>query len=116
MIKIFQAILLFLFLYDFAFGKGFKIKGIIANVDNTSKTIIVDSFYGDSVVVQILPNTEIELDKCGVFGMDKYGTFKDLLPGLFVEMKLYFQNSSDEGKTNPIAYEVEIECHKRKAY
>ncbi len=98
-----------------AFGDGLKLKGIIASVDNANKTIVVDSFYGDSVVVKVLPNTEIELDKCGVFGMDKYGTFKDLLPGSFAKIKLYFQNL-DNQKENPIAYEIEIECHKKRAY
>ncbi|TLD87805.1 hypothetical protein [Helicobacter sp. MIT 05-5294] len=114
--KIFRISLLLFCLGGLVFAKGLKLEGIIASVDNANKTITIDSFYGDSVVVKVLPNTEIELEKCGVFGMDKYGTFKDLLPGSFVEVKLYFQNFGDEGKTNPIAYEIEIECHKKKAY
>lgn len=100
-----------------AWGDSFKLEGTIASVDNTNKTITVDSIYGDSIVVQVLPNTEIELDDCGVFGMGKYGTFKNLLPGTFVEIKLYFQNfNNGNERANPIAYEIEIECYKKRAY
>lgn len=96
-----------------SFASSFKLQGIIASADHTNKTITVNSIYGDSVVVKILPNTEIEMNDCGIFGIDKYGTFKDLTPGTFVEIKLYFQNNTG---TNPIAHEVEIECYKNKAY
>ena len=85
------------------FGDSFKLEGIIASIDNEKKTIIIDSVYGDSVVVQVLPNTEIELDNCGVFGISKYGTFKNLSLGAFVEVKLYFQNAANGERTNPIA-------------
>lgn len=97
------------------FGDSFKLEGIIASIDN-EKTIIIDSVYGDSVVVQVLPNTEIELDNCGVFGISKYGTFKNLSLGAFVEVKLYFQNAANGERTNPIAYEIEVECYKKRAY
>lgn len=99
-----------------AFGDSFKLEGVIAKIDNDKKTIVVDSVYGDSVLVQVLPNTEIELDNCGVFGISKYGTFKNLSPGAFVEIKLYFQNSANGESTNPIAYEIEVECYKKRAY
>lgn len=96
-----------------SFASSFKLQGIIASADHTNKTITVDSIYGDSVAVKILPNTEIEMNDCGIFGIDKYGTFKDLTPGTFVEIKLYFQ---DNAGANPIAREVEIECYKNRAY
>ena len=54
-----------------SFASSFKLQGIIASADHTNKTITVDSIYGDSVVVKILPNTEIEMNDCGIFGIDK---------------------------------------------
>ena len=98
-----------------SFANSYKLQGTIAAVNPEDKTIMVDSIYGDHVVVKILPNTEIEMDNCGVFGTDKDGTFKDLTPGTFVEMKLYFQNTHNT-KSHPIATEIEIECYKNKAY
>ncbi|WP_299547457.1 hypothetical protein [uncultured Helicobacter sp.] len=94
-------------------ASSFKLQGTIAKANIKDKTILVDSIYGDSVAVKVLPNTEIDMDNCGVFGIDKYGTFKDLVPGTFVEIKLYFQENN---KANPIAREIEIECYKNKAY
>ncbi|MBX7490355.1 hypothetical protein [Helicobacter turcicus] len=96
-------------------ASSFKLQGTIAQTNSADKTIVVDSIYGDSVVVKVLPNTEIDMDNCGVFGIDKYGTFKDLTPGTFVEIKLYFQDFNN-GKANPIAREIEIECYKNRAY
>lgn|GEM_PF-2548673 len=115
--RIFRIVLIFFCLNILAWGDSFKLEGIIASVDNVKKTITVDSIYGDTIVVQILPNTEIELDDCGMFGMSKYGTFKNLLPGTFVEIKLYFPALNNGGeRANPIAYEIEIECYKKRAY
>lgn len=113
---IFLRSLIFIFLLTLASqGSSFKLQGTIAKANIEDKTILVDSIYGDRVLVKVLPNTEIDMDNCGIFGIDKYGTFKDLKPGTFVEIKLYFQNSN-ENKPNPIAREIEIECYKNKAY
>ncbi|TLD85401.1 hypothetical protein LS70_001965 [Helicobacter sp. MIT 11-5569] len=111
----FRAILIMSLLVATSLASSFKLQGTIAKTNNADKTITVDSIYGDSVVVKILPNTEIEMDNCGAFGINKYGTFKDLTPGTFVEIKLYFQNLNN-GQTNPIAREIEIECYRNKAY
>lgn len=110
-----KAILFIALLESSSLASSFKLQGTIAKTNSTDKTIIVDSIYGDSVAVKVLPNTEIDMDNCGVFGIDKYGTFKDLTPGTFVEIKLYFQDLNN-GKANPIAREIEIECYKNKAY
>lgn len=114
--KIFKLGLAFLCLGVLAFGKGFKLEGVIKSIDNANKTITVDSIYGDSIVVQVLPNTEIELDHCGIFGIGKYGTFKNLTEGSFVEVKLHFQNPNNGDNPKPIAREIEIECHRKPAY
>lgn len=107
--------LIFPLLIAVSLASSFKLQGTIAKANTKDKTILVDSIYGDSVMVKILPNTEIDMDNCGIFGIDKYGTFKDLTPGTFVEIKLYFQDLNN-GKANPIAREIEIECYKNKAY
>ncbi|MEE6566581.1 hypothetical protein VWM73_12210, partial [Campylobacter coli] len=40
---------------------------------DNNKTLLIDSIYGGQMAVRILPNTEIDMDNCGIFGMDKHG-------------------------------------------
>ena len=64
--------------------------------------------------VKVLPNTQIDMDDCGIFGMDKSGTFKDLKSGDFLEIKLYYTNMQNQTAL-PVAREIEVQCYK-KAY
>ena len=108
-----KVLLLCLLAFGELFASSYKLEGVIAGVDNANKTITIDSIYGDSVLVKVLPNTEIDLSDCGVLGLGRYGTFKDLSVGAFVEIKLYFHDANER---NPTAFEIEIECYKKKAY
>lgn len=96
-----------------AFAKYFKLEGVIVNANNESKIIEVDSIYGERLSVKVMPNTEIDMDNCGPFGSDKYGTFKDLTKDIFVEIKIYHLL---DNRDLPIAKEIEIDCKKPRAY
>lgn len=105
-----------------AFGGGMDLNGIISNVDNANKTITING-----TVVQILPQTKIELDDCGVFGNDVLGKFSDLKNGDFVEAEVYpnssqfvgeyaTKNAGKQGAPMYVAEEVQKECVKNRAY
>ena len=96
--------------------------GIITAVDNNNKTITINGF-----VVQILPQTKIKLDDCGIFGTDLAGKFVDLKQGAFVEAEVFpnmtsvagqyaTQNAGSAGAPVYIAEEVELKCVKNRAY
>ncbi|WP_245892632.1 hypothetical protein [Helicobacter valdiviensis] len=113
--KTFIFVLTFLVLSNLAIAKHFKLEGVIVGSNNEEKTIEVDSLYGERLSIKILPNTEIDMDNCGPFGSDKYGTFKDLKKDTYVEIKVYYPQGM-QGDVLPVAKEIEIECHKPKAY
>ncbi|MCW1359833.1 hypothetical protein [Campylobacter sp. US33a] len=95
-----------------------KLQGTIAEIYDNNKTLLIDSIYGGQMAVKVLPNTEIDMDDCGIFGMDKRGMFKDLNVGDFLEVKLYYpstMNTPTNSQVVPVAREIEIQCYK-KAY
>lgn len=94
------------------FADGYKIYGTISQLYENNKTLIIDSVNGASMAVKVMPNTEIDMDNCGLFGMDKQGKWKDLKVGEFVEMKLYYQAKSE---ATTLVKEIQIDCDK-KAY
>lgn len=87
--------------------------GTIAQVDDGTKTILVETTSGKNLNMKILPNTEIEMDECGIFWTDKQGTFKDLKVGTFLEAKFFHAN--DANSSNITVKKIEIDC-KKKAY
>ncbi|WP_257912691.1 hypothetical protein UPTC15622_01610 [Campylobacter lari] len=97
-----------------------EIYGVITDVDDSTKTILIDTTYGEKMNVKILPNTEIDMDDCGIFGMDKYGTFKDLKVETFIEAKVFHSHAQTTPNPqtpnqvqNITAKEIKIECKKR---
>ncbi|EAJ5673899.1 hypothetical protein B5C95_07095 [Campylobacter lari] len=112
------ALLTVLGLSSLAYADG--IYGVIVDVNDGAKTILIDTTYGQKMNVKILPNTEIDMDDCGIFGMDKYGTFKDLKIGTFIEAEVfhgYAQTTPNPQTPNQVqnitAKEIKIECKKR---
>ncbi|RAX54623.1 hypothetical protein CCY99_02345 [Helicobacter sp. 16-1353] len=113
----FIAVIASLFLSSLS-ADGFEIKGIINSIDNNTKTITVNN-----IVVQVLPQTHIKLDDCGIFGMDMNGKFVDLAMGSFVEIEAWpnqaVQNQVN-ATTNPavgyVASEIELKCVSNRAY
>lgn len=88
--------------------------GIITDVNNSAKTISIQTPFDTKMRIQIMPNTEVELDDCGVFGLyDGFGSFKDLKVGKFIEVELFNPSAMTTGKG--IAKEVKLSC-KRSAY
>ncbi len=93
-----------------------KLEGTIAQIYDSNKTLLIDSIYGEQIAIKILPSTEIEMDDCGIFGMDKSGTFKDLKVGDFLESKISYRLSTTQNvQSVPVARKIEIQCYK-KAY
>lgn len=101
---------------------GMDLNGIITGVDDTNKTITINGF-----VVQILPQTKVKLDDCGIFGTDLNGKFVDLKQGSFVEAEVFpnmssvagqyaTQNAGTAGAPTYIAEEVELKCTRNRAY
>lgn len=88
--------------------------GLVTDVNNAQKTITITTVYDAPMRIQILPNTEIDLDDCGLFGLyDGFGSFRDLKVGIFVEVELFSSSSLTSGKG--IARKVDISC-KGNAY
>ncbi|RDU57859.1 DUF5666 domain-containing protein [Helicobacter sp. MIT 99-5507] len=108
-------ILAMLFTIGFISGlqaDGFEIKGIIGNIDNSAKIISVNN-----INVQVMPQTHIKLDDCGIFGMDIDGKFSDLAVGSFVEVEAWPNSAVNSGTgASYIASEIEQKCVSNRAY
>lgn len=99
-----------------ALADGMKIYGVITNADINTRTITLDSSVNGAgaAVLKILPNTEIDMENCGLFGWwDKSGTWEDLVPGTFVKTEIYGFNAATNAPMS--VKEITIECGK-KAY
>lgn len=94
---------------------GFEVKGIINSIDQNAKTIVVNN-----IGIQIMPQTHIKLDDCGIFGTDIDGKFSDLSVGSFVEVEAWPNSAVGNGVQNTsvsyIASEVEQKCVSNRAY
>lgn len=92
-----------------------EVKGVITTIDNNAKTILVNNF-----LIQVMPQTQIKLDDCGIFGTDKIGKFVDLTIGSLVEVEVFpkyaIQDQTIASNSNYIASEIELKCTKNKAY
>ena len=94
------------------------LKGSIVEVNDTTKTISLDTIHSGVINVKILPNTRIELDECGWFGLaDSWifsdnGNFKNLKLGRFIEVDTYISLDSK----NVTASKIEVKCDYSKAY
>lgn len=94
------------------------IYGTIVDINDPAKTILVETTYGERFNMKILPNTEIDMDDCGLFGMDKQGTFKDLKVGTFLEAEIFYgygnsgANQASQLKDVSVK-KIDIECKKR---
>lgn len=97
------------------YADGFEIKGIINNIDQNAKTIVVNN-----ITVQVMPQTHIKLDDCGIFGMDLNGKFVDLAVGSFVEIEAWPNSAVNGAPQNAsvsyIASEIEQKCVSNRAY
>lgn len=105
--KIALLFLLALFSLSTANADGIEIKGIINAVDNNAKTITVNN-----TLLQVMPQTKIELDGCGIFGTDKVGKFVDLSVGSFVEIDAF----PNQNGAPLIASDIELKCVSNRAY
>ena len=98
------------------FAGGNDFRGVIDKVDEANKTITINGY-----VVQIIPQTRIKLDDCGVFGTDKYGKFTDLKQGAFAKVKIASSAiplNAGANTTAPtlIAEKASIKCVRNPAY
>lgn len=98
------------------FAGGNDFRGVIDKIDEANKTITINGY-----VVQIVPQTRIKLDDCGVFGTDKSGKFLDLKQGEFVKVKMSSSTPPNAlpSATNAPAYiaqKVELKCVRNPAY
>lgn len=101
-----------LILANYAYADG--IFGTIVDVNDASKSIIVETTSGQRMNMKILPNTEIDMDDCGIFGTDKYGTFRDLKVGTFIEAEIFYsQMNPQDAMQNATVRKIDIECKKR---
>lgn len=91
-----------------------EFKGVINKIDAAAKTILVNN-----VVIQVLPQTHIKLDDCGIFGIDIDGKFSDLEIGAFVEVEAWpssVVNDAASTQASYIASEIEQKCIRNRAY
>ncbi len=103
-------------------GGGADLNGLITAIDNQNKTITINGF-----VVQVLPQTRIKLDNCGIFGTDISGKFTDLEQGSFVKADVFpnmtsvagqyaTANAGNTGAPIYIAEKIKLKCAKNRAY
>lgn len=94
------------------------LQGSVTQVNENEKTITIDTIHSGSVAVKILPNTKVELDDCGWFGLaDSWifsdrGNFWDIKVGRYVEVDGYAGATAQGIST---ATKVEVKC-RPKAY
>ena len=95
------------------FAGGMDLNGLITAIDNQNKTITINGF-----IVQILPQTKIKLDDCGIFGTDLAGKFVDLEQNSFVKVKVFsnMPSADNTGAPTYIAKKVEQKCTRNRAY
>ena len=117
-----KAILSLALCFGGLFAGGMDLNGMITAIDNQNKTITINGF-----VVQILPQTKIKLDDCGIFGTDLAGKFVDLEQNSFVKVKVFANmpsvagqyataNADNAGAPAYIARKVEQKCVRNRAY
>ncbi len=58
------------------FADSLKLEGTIAQIYDNNKTLLIDSIYGGQMAIKVLPNTEIEMDDCGIFEQIKMELLK----------------------------------------
>ncbi|EAK1189249.1 hypothetical protein A9435_02400 [Campylobacter upsaliensis] len=105
----------------FSVANAEDIYGTIIDINDASKTILVETSYGQRINMKILPHTQIDMDECGFLWMDKQGTFKDLKVGTFLEAEVFHINAPTQPNTqDPQATpqmvtvkKIDIECKKR---
>lgn len=83
---------------------GADIKGVIQNIDQNQKTIVVNG-----TTIGVMPYTKIEQDSCGM-GWDTPRKFSDLKVGDFVDVDIMYNGNM------PVAEDIEIQCMQNRAY
>lgn len=97
------------------------LQGSVMQVKENEKVVIIDTIHSGQVGVKILPNTKIELDDCGWFGLadswifSDYGNFWDLKVGRYIEVDAYYPAGVMPQNANVTATKVEVKC-RPKAY
>ena len=93
------------------------VSGTIVNIDNSTKSITIDTYHSGNTTFKVIPTTKIELSDCGwlgladSWGISDRGQFTDLKLGQYVEIEAqYIYNSI------PVASEIDIKCDKKRAY
>ncbi|EKG8178628.1 hypothetical protein O5B77_000275 [Campylobacter upsaliensis] len=107
----------------FSVANAEDIYGTIIDINDASKTILVETSYGQRINMKILPHTQIDMDECGFLWMDKQGTFKDLKVGTFLEAEVFHINAptqpnAQDPQATPqmvTVKKIDIDC-KKKAY
>ncbi|EAH9380861.1 hypothetical protein DOZ98_01310 [Campylobacter upsaliensis] len=99
----------------FSVANAEDIYGTIIDINDASKTILVETSYGQKINMKILPHTQIDMDECGIFWTDKQGTFKDLKVGTFLEAEVFYTNTQDPQAAPQMVTvkKIDIECKKR---
>ncbi|ECV9715225.1 hypothetical protein KJQ83_05565 [Campylobacter upsaliensis] len=98
----------------FSVANAEDIYGTIIDINDASKTILVETSYGQKINMKILPHTQIDMDECGIFWTDKQGTFKDLKVGTFLEAEVFYTNTQDPQAAPQMVTvkKIDIECKK----
>ncbi|WP_291950216.1 hypothetical protein [Campylobacter sp.] len=89
---------------------AYKTQGILQNISNN--TISLKTNSSDNLIVIILPQTQIEIYACGIFGSNKkLAGIKDLKLGSLVKI------NANKNENIIIADKILVECDdKRRAY
>lgn len=95
------------------------LQGSVAKVDEAQKIVVIDTIHSGQVAVKILPNTKVELDDCGWFGLaDSWifsdrGDFWDIKVGRYVEVDGFAGATGVANANTATASKVEVKCRPR---
>lgn len=84
-----------------------SLHGVINAINPANHTIVVSG-----QMIQVLPNTKIELDDAGAFGGDRRGRFSDLRVNDMAKVKLMYNGNAKV----PAAKKIEVQRGRGLAY
>ncbi|AJC85398.1 hypothetical protein IMC75_02795 [Campylobacter peloridis] len=90
-----------------SFAFAYKVQGILKNIN--PNTISIQTNFDNNLIITILPQTQIEIYGCGVFGSNKkQANVQDLKKGSFIKV------DGNKNGSIIIAQKIIVECNDQK--
>ncbi|TXE83773.1 hypothetical protein FPD46_01570 [Campylobacter peloridis] len=90
-----------------SFAFAYKVQGILKNIN--PNTISIQTNFDNNLIITILPQTQIEIYGCGVFGSNKkQANVQDLKKGSIIKV------DGNKNGSIIIAQKIIVECNDQK--